>query len=184
MRRLITSDSHLVPPFWLTELLPAKWRDQFPRIESKGTDRFIVYPSSAASASQMMITSGGRRPRVGFKSDAELARINHSNVCEEANPDFGPAERLEEMRREGVVGSVLIDNAVVSMDYIELKAENVWCRIVNDWMAETYQGYMDRFAPGIHLPIRDIPAAVKELERAAAMGLRPAVLPDAIQGSP
>jgi predicted TIM-barrel fold metal-dependent hydrolase len=184
MRRLITSDSHLVPPFWLAELLPPKWRDQFPRVETQGAEQFITYPSSAASASQMMITSGGRPSRVRFENDAELARINHSNVCEEARPDFGPVERLEEMEREGVIGAVLIDNAVVSLDYTEIEAEKAWCQIVNDWMAETYEGFMNQFAPGIHLPLRDIPAAVKELERAAIMGLRPAVLPDAIQGSP
>ena len=51
-------------------------------------------------------------------------------------------------------------------------------------MAETYGDHLDRFAPGIHLPFRDIPAAVQELERAAAMGLRPAVLPDGMFASP
>ena len=184
MRQLITTDSHLVPPFWLTERLPAKWRDQFPRVETEGDGRFIVYPSSPEAADQMMITSGQRPSRVKVADEAEFVRINHANVCEEATPGFGPAERLVEMEREGVVGAVLIDNAVVTLEYLEIEAENAWCRIVNDWVAETYEGYMDRFAPGIHLPLRDIPAAVVELERAAGMGLRPAVLPDAMWASP
>ena len=132
----------------------------------------------------MMITSGQRPSRVRVADEAEFVRINHANVCEEAKPGFGPAERLEEMEREGVVGAVLIDNAVVTQEYLEIEAENAWCRIVNDWVAETYEGYLDRFAPGIHLPLRDIPAAVAELERAAGMGLRPAVLPDALWASP
>ena len=99
MRQLITTDSHLVPPFWLTERLPAKWRDQFPRVETEGDGRFIVYPSSPEAADQMMITSGQRPSRVKVADEAEFVRINHANVCEEATPGFGPAERLVEMER-------------------------------------------------------------------------------------
>ena len=43
---------------------------------------------------------------------------------------------------------------------------------------------LDRFAPGIHLPLQTVTAAVAELERAAGMGLRPAVLPDAMWDRP
>jgi predicted TIM-barrel fold metal-dependent hydrolase len=184
MRRLITTDSHLVPPVWLTDELPEKWRAYFPRLETIDGVRHIVYPSLPGSEGQMMITSGGRGRVVPVETDEELARVNHSNVCDDARPAFDPDRRLEEMARDGVVGAVLIDNATVSYTYVQPEAETAWCRIVNDWMAQTYSSHLDQFAPGIHLPLQDVGAAVKELERAAGMGLRPAVLPDALGDRP
>jgi predicted TIM-barrel fold metal-dependent hydrolase len=184
MRRLITADSHLVPPVWLVDELPEKWRQYFPRLETIHGVRHIVYPSLPGSGSQMMITSGGRGPIVPVETEEELARINHANVCDGAQPAFDPDQRLEEMAREGVVGAVLIDNATVSYTYVEPEAELAWCRIVNDWMADTYRSHLGQFAPGIHLPLQDVGAAVQELERAAGMGLRPAVLPDALGDRP
>jgi predicted TIM-barrel fold metal-dependent hydrolase len=184
MRRLITTDSHLVPPVWLADELPAKWRDQFTHLEVRDGQRHIVYATAPGSEAQMGINSGGRGAVVKVKDDADLVRVTHANVCDEARPSYDPEERLAEMALEGVVGAVLIDNAVVSMPYLDPDAEVAWCRIVNDWMASTFAGYLDRFAPGMHLPLRDIGAAVKELERAAAMGLRPAVLPDALVSQP
>ncbi len=49
---------------------------------------------------------------------------------------------------------------------------------MNDWTAEHWGPYLERVAPGIVLPVRDIAASVKELERCAAKGMRPALLPD------
>jgi predicted TIM-barrel fold metal-dependent hydrolase len=183
MRKLITTDSHLVPPFSLAEDLPEKWRDQFPRVVDRPDGRYVRFPE-VGGAAQMMIMSGGRGPEVRIGDDDELVRINHSNVCDESAPGFDPESRLADMRREGVIGAVLIDNAVVSTAHLEPEAELAWCRIVNDWMADTYRDHLDQFAPGIHLPLQDIPAAVAELERAAALGLRPAVLPDGMHTSP
>jgi hypothetical protein len=137
MRRLITADSHLVPPVWLVDELPEKWRQYFPRLETIDGVRHVVYPSLPGSGSQMMITSGGRGSVVPVETEEGLARINHSNVCDGAQPAFDPDQRLEEMAPEGVVGAVLIDNATVNYTYVEPEAELAWCRIVNDWMADT-----------------------------------------------
>jgi len=183
VRSLITTDSHLVPPFWLAEELPPKWRDHFPRVVERADGRYIRYPDSG-HAVHMMLVSGGRGSEVRVLDDDAFVRVNHSNVCDDAFPAFDPVARLVDMGREGVIGAVLIDNAVVSTAHLEPEVEIAWCEIVNDWMADTYGAHLDRFAPGIHLPLRDIPAAVRELERAAAMGLRPAVLPDGMYSSP
>ena len=61
-----------------------------------------------------------------------------------------------------------------------IEADIAYCQAVNDWMAEHWAPNMDRVAPGIVLPYRDVAACVKELERCAAKGMRPALLPDAI----
>jgi predicted TIM-barrel fold metal-dependent hydrolase len=184
MRALVTTDSHLVPPYWLAERLPDKWRDQFPRLEDRPDGRYVHYPSGPGAERQMMMASGGRGPLVRVDDDDDLVRVNHANVCNEARPAFDPVGRLSDMEREGVIGAVLIDNATVPSPIIDPKAEIAWCEIVNDWLAETYGAHLSQFAPGIHLPTRDVGAAVTELERAARMGLRPAVLPDGIGDRP
>jgi hypothetical protein len=150
MRPLITTDSDHVPPMWLADSLPSKWREQFPRLEDRSDGRYVTFPNT--SENQMMIMSGGRGPSVKVADDRELVRVNHSNVCDEAEPGFDPISRFADMDREGVIGAVLIDNAVVSTSHLEPAAEQAWCTIVNDWMADTYQDHLDRFAPGIHLP--------------------------------
>ncbi|MCU1345881.1 MAG: amidohydrolase family protein, partial [Acidimicrobiia bacterium] len=104
----------------------------------------------------------------------------------DANPSWDPAGRLKEMERENVVGSVLIGNPVFGLhrgpDYTA--AQIAWCQVVNDWLADTFKDHLGQFAPGIHLPYLDPAACAKELERAAAMGLRPGVMPDGIWDQP
>jgi predicted TIM-barrel fold metal-dependent hydrolase len=56
--------------------------------------------------------------------------------------------------------------------------------VVNDWTAEHWGPYLDRVAPGIVLPYRDVAACVTEMERCAAKGMRPALLPDGIGDQP
>jgi predicted TIM-barrel fold metal-dependent hydrolase len=65
-------------------------------------------------------------------------------------------------------------------DLHPLDVDIAFCQLVNDYLADTWRPYFDRVAPGIHLPIQNIEASVKELERAAGLGLRPALLPDGI----
>ena len=55
---------------------------------------------------------------------------------------------------------------------------------MNDWAAETWRPVPRSSAPGIVLPYRDVAASVKELERCAVMGMRPALLPDGIGDQP
>lgn len=63
-------------------------------------------------------------------------------------------------------------------------ANLAWCRLANDWMADAYKDHMGQFAPGMLLPLHDLRAAADEVTRAAAMGLRPILLPEVITGMP
>ena len=105
-------------------------------------------------------------------------------ACDEASPSFDPAEVLAELERDGVYGAVLIGRIAVRYDTMPIEADIAYCKVVNDWTAEHWGPYTDRVAPGIVLPYRDVAACVEELERCAAMGMRPALLPDAIGDNP
>ncbi len=113
-----------------------------------------------------------------------LARAAVGNVCPEAVPSFDPAAQLADLERDGVYGAVLIGRISVFKDDTPAEVDVAYCQLVNDWLAETWRPYLDRVAPAIYLPFSDVAASVRELERAAAMGLRPALLPDGIFDRP
>ena len=102
-------------------------------------------------------------------------------ATQESHPSFEPAEVLADLERDGVRGAVLISRSLSWDKARPLEADVAYCQLANDWSAERWGPYLDRVAPGIVLPLRDIPAAVRELERCAAKGLRPALLPDGME---
>ncbi|HEX5588150.1 MAG TPA: amidohydrolase family protein [Acidimicrobiia bacterium] len=187
MRKLITTDNHLTPPPWLIDELPERLRphvaNQMFLVEDRPDGRYLVIPMVRDS---MMNT--GMPSEIKIDDERLLSKIVHSSatLLEENNPAFDPEGRLEDMDREGVVAAVLIGTPEFGANRGPLvrEAQVAWCQVVNDWLADTYQDHLGRFAPGIHLPYLDPAACATELERAAAMGLRPAVLPDGIFDSP
>jgi predicted TIM-barrel fold metal-dependent hydrolase len=188
MRPLITTDCHLSPPPWLLNELPETYRDkvssQMFQLENRPDGRYLVIPSSRAN----LMMGAGIPSEFRVDDDRMLTKILHSSILlgEENYPAFDPVGRKADMEREGVVAAVLIGSpefgAARGPDVTA--AQIAWCRIANDWLADTYKGHLDCFAPGINLPYLDPAACARELERAAAIGLRPAVLPDGIFDSP
>lgn len=108
------------------------------------------------------------------------------------SPQVHPEDRLKEMVRDGVSAEVIYGGTGLfpgeSLDECIRR-----CQRTNDWMAETYGNYLDIMAPSIALPLPsepygggDVPelteemvkAAAAELKRAAALGIRPGLMPD------
>jgi predicted TIM-barrel fold metal-dependent hydrolase len=179
-RRLITTDCHIAVPHSLVDELPESYRDHFPRLEDRPDGRYLLKP---ATAHQMAMMGGDDGIRID-DTPSGRARAAVGNVCPEAEPSFDPAEQLAELERDGVYGAVLIGRIQVFESGTPVDADIAYCRIANDWQAETWGPHLDRVAPGIFLPYKDVAASVAELERAAAMGLRPALLPDGIFDRP
>jgi predicted TIM-barrel fold metal-dependent hydrolase len=188
MRKLITTDNHLTPPPWLIDELPARLRghvaNQMFLVEDRPEGRYLVIPMVRDG----MMSGAGMPSEIKIDDERLLTKIVHASVTldEENNPAFDPEGRLGDMDLEGVVAAVLLGAPEFGSDRGPLvtEAQTAWCRVVNDWLADTYKDHLGRFAPGIHLPYLDPAACAKELERAAGMGLRPAVLPDGIFDSP
>jgi predicted TIM-barrel fold metal-dependent hydrolase len=162
-RKLVTADCHMIPPPTLADELPAAYREWL-----------LVNEPSAA----MGVTNGDNR--------GDTVKTAWPNACLEAQPSYAAAEFVADLARDGVQGAVIIitEDAAGIRPGAPLDVEIAYCRLVNDWMAGQWAPYLDRFAPGILLPWHDIPSAVKELERAAGMGMRPALLPDFIWEKP
>jgi predicted TIM-barrel fold metal-dependent hydrolase len=111
------------------------------------------------------------------------------------SPQVHPEDRLREMGRDGVSAEVIYGSTGMFPGG-SLEDAIVRCQKTNDWSAETYGGYLNVMAPSIALPLPAEPygggavhevtedvvkAAAAELKRAAALGLRPGMMPDTSQ---
>ena len=150
-------------------------------LERRDDGAYVVQALNPAMAAMMGGAGGGMKVE---DSPRALARAAVVNVCEEAEPSFDAAEQLADLERDGVYGAVLIGRLTPFENGTPAEVDAAYCQLVNDWQYETWKEHLDRVAPGIYLPFKDVAASVKELERAAGMGLRPALLPDGIFDHP
>jgi predicted TIM-barrel fold metal-dependent hydrolase len=186
-RRLITSDCHIAPPYSLVEELPESYREHFPRIEQRQDGLYIKMPKHAPFRTKEVTMGMTPQSDPDFRVQDDphaLARAAVVNACPDAQPSFDPAETLADLERDGVYGAVLIGRASATRGDLPPEVDVAYSRLVNDWLADTWSSYLDRVAPGFFLPYDDVSASVRELERAASMGLRPALLPDGLFARP
>lgn len=192
---IITTDSHHNVPLELANELPPKYRQYLPRLEERPDGTYLVRPRYAAAgrgrtdkAPNQVMDQMTAALAAGIKvdvSDDMLLRQTVMGDCGPlAYPGHTPQERLTDMAREGVVGEVLIGEGAFGMMLPDDDANTAWCRLVNDWMADAYKEHMHQFAPGMIVPLHDLTAAAEEITRAAALGLRPVLLPEVIPGMP
>jgi predicted TIM-barrel fold metal-dependent hydrolase len=174
MRKLITADSHVAFPWSLVDQLPSACREKMPHLEQRADGNYLITPAAVQydGMTGLKAKAGERK----IADDRELRKVAHDNVVPGAEPDFGPEGRLADMSKEGIEAAVLV--GPVTRLRLEPDMDLAYCRVINDWLADTYKGHYDRFAPAITMPIGSCKAAVAELERAAAAGLRPLLLPD------
>lgn len=183
MRKLITTDSHLTPPPQVfLEMPPALRRhtEFLVKYEEREDGNYLAFPR------REMMGAPDSAP-VKITDERQFARlVNIAYEGEDAFPGFTPEDRLGDMEREGVEAQVLIGAPEFNFNRGPeiTEAQVLYCRLANDWLADTYKGHFDRFAPGIYLPWMDPAECVKELERAVGLGLRVGVLPDGIWDRP
>lgn len=195
---IITTDSHHTVPLEVVDELPVKYRQYLPRLERRDDGTYLMRPQFAAAARAQqaeranpdatMMDSVTRALAEGIKvdpsDDRKLRQMVVGNCAPVANPGFTPQERRADMERDGIVGEMLIGNGAFGQTLPDDDANLAWCRLVNDWVADTYKDDYDCFAPGIQLPLHDLRAAAAEVARAAALGLRPVLLPEVVPGRP
>lgn len=188
-RTLISCDTHLVPPPWLLNDLPERLRDHveptIPRMAERDGRRYLTF---VPAMQQLMTAWDLPADEVEVGDDGELAQLLHQNfnVDPSASMSFGPVGRLEDLAHDDVAAAVLITNVSIELnrDPMAIEAQAAYARVVNDWAADTYKDHLHCFAPGIMLPWLDPAACVTELERCAAKGMRPGLLPDAVWDAP
>jgi predicted TIM-barrel fold metal-dependent hydrolase len=185
---LITTDSHVEAPISLADELPERLRQRVQHLEERADGVYLVRPLPAIAGADGMTDTGNMMTQMlaaGIKIDPDddglLARIQYADVAAEADPGFTVEQRLKEMARDGIVGEVLISTGSIGV-LSDAEVAVPWATLMNDCFADTYRGHFDKFAVGISLPLCDVDASVRELERASALGLGPGLLPSCYPG--
>ena len=95
---------------------------------------------------------------------------------------WSPAERIADMNSLGVDVQVLSTNAFFYCYDQDAAATATMAQECNDYVAQLVKDRPDRFAGFATLPMQDVAAAVAELERGMAMGLKGAMIGDHVNG--
>lgn len=166
---VIDCDTHITePPDLWTARVSAKWGDRIPHVaaDDKRADQLAWYiGDKKIAAAPAGAFAGWKEP---FPS--------HPGTYEEAHPaSFDARERLRLMDEAGIYAQVLYPNVAgfgsqrfLALKEPELQLECV--RAYNDFQIDWIAPAPERFIPIASVPFWDVPAAVQEIERAAAAG--------------
>lgn len=164
-QRVISADSHVQEPPDLYDHLPVGLRDRAPRqVERNG---------------KVYIEVDGRKPR---RIDLAEARTTEDDQHREFRNDPEGGRnldvRLVDLERDGVAAEIIYPNQSLAL-YLspdpayQMAVANAY----NDWAMELFGPHRERFAPVGMVPVFDIAAAVKEVERLAKLGYRSVKIP-------
>src|SRR5271156_5696619 len=99
MRRLISTDSHIVVPWSIADTLPDKFRAMLPHVEHRADGDYLVTPAPPGRMGARMQAAGQTEVAIDLDGP-QIDRIAQMNCCAEAlDPSSLPERRLAEMRR-------------------------------------------------------------------------------------
>ncbi len=167
---LVSADSHVIEPadVW-TRRMASRWGDRVPRVAVRdGTAVFVcedVPPFGLGAFS-------------GADVDAEDLPAHMGAGYERLRPGgWDPVARRRDQERDGVVAEVVYPSLALQLFRLRDPALQVATfRAYNDWVAELCAGAPDRLAGIALVPLHDVAAGVRELERAHGLGLRGALV--------
>jgi predicted TIM-barrel fold metal-dependent hydrolase len=162
---VISADSHVQEPPNLYERLPRAMRDRAPRKVERDGKTYIVVD--------------GRKPR---RIDLAESRATEDDQNREFRNDPSGGRdlevRLTDLKRDGITAEVIYPNQSLAL-YMspEPAYQMAVAQAYNDWAAEHFRPHRTRFAPVGMVPVSDIGAAIREVERTARLGYRSIKVP-------
>jgi predicted TIM-barrel fold metal-dependent hydrolase len=155
--RVVDSDGHVIePPRMWKEYLATRYHAEMPRPTKDEHGRFCY----AVGDTHVMRTA--RELAVPFKNEkGEVTRR------ELPSGGWDPEARLRDMDTEGIDVAVLYPT--LAFFFPEIKSSELHaalCRAYNDWLADYVQKAPERLVGVALLPLEDVAASVRELERA------------------
>ncbi len=171
--RIIDTDTHLSEPHDLwSSRAPAAYKELLPHVKTvDGRQQWFVNKD---------VSLGGAGPASVVRRDAEKVRgadFFDWSIEEVHEASYEVGARLRMMDRLGIYAQIIYPNLAgfgnqrfLKVDKPELR--NLCVSVYNDAMAEMQRESGERLFPMALFPWWDIPAAVKEVERAHGMGLR------------
>lgn len=174
---LVSVDDHVVePPNLFDKHLPAKYRDQAPKMHSMkdGQDSW-VYEGTVVPNFGLNAVVGRPREEYGF----EPAAYDHIR-----KGAFDLQSRVDDMNVNGVLGSLCFPTfpqfaGTLFLGAKDKTAAKAIISAYNDWHIHEWAGAAPgRFIPISILPLWDIDACVEEAKRVAKLGVRTITFPD------
>jgi predicted TIM-barrel fold metal-dependent hydrolase len=131
------------------------------------------------------------------RKDGKKPRLLQLENAAKKQPEVHPEDRIKDQEVDGVVAEAIYGSTGFFGESFEDACARI--RSTNDWTADVYGPHLGRFAPSIALPLpiepygggdpvapteEHIQASVDEMTRCKKLGLRPALMPDALSKLP
>jgi predicted TIM-barrel fold metal-dependent hydrolase len=191
-RQLISADSHIneAPDLW-ERRLPRRIRERGPRLVRTDDGKDVWVADGISPTPLMWATNAAGQRREGEAFDDHEMTIPREEMI---RGSFEPEARLTDMDRDGLTAEVLYPGplgglggggGIGALPDPELRTAAI--RAYNDWLAEFCSVEPGRLIGLALIRIEEPDFAVAELERAAGLGLRGAVvnaMPDTTGAEP
>ena len=175
--KIVDSDSHVLEPadLWEKNLEP-KYRSR--ALCMGWDDRGFEYLSVDGRASVgyrgpelAAGLAGVGRSREWLKKYSDL---RFSEVGTLAPGGVNPHERIKVLDKEGIDVAFLYPTLGLGWQYEceDPQLAAAYCRVYNDWLTDWCSLYPDRLMPIAEISVFDVNEGVKELKRAAKMGMK------------
>lgn len=170
--RIISADSHVLEPhdLWITRLAGTPFAERAPKMIDDGqgghlfaVDGLFPFPIGLAGAAG--------------KPASEL-KILGNKADELRAGGWDAVARLEDMDTDGIAAEVLYPSVGMTLAQSkDLEYQLACVRAYNDWLVELCEAGRGRLVGLAMIPTGDVDAAVSEIERTHAAGLRGAMVP-------
>ncbi len=169
----ISADSHIVEPAHIYDGLVAKYGEQAPQI----------VPDPQGKRGPYMVVGSKRMPigRFGIAghdaNDPDTDKLIARGYGAFRPGVLDPAERLKDQAIDGVSAEVIYPSLCMLTGAAEDPALSLEvARRYNDWLAGYCGHAPDRLIGAASIPLRNVQDGVRELQRAAKLGLKGAVI--------
>ena len=166
-------DSHVVEPAEVFEGLEDRFGDRAPKIlkNDNGDKATLVLGGVPIPVARFGIAGH----RLDDPATHELIARGYPGM----NPGVhDPVERLKDQARDGIVGEVMYPSLnMLTFSLRERDVVQAVFRRHNDWIRDYCSHSPERLIGVGCVPLPDVPEAIAELERAAAMGIRGVAIP-------
>lgn len=171
--RIISSDSHVFEPadLWTTRI-DSVFRHRAPCVVTDGTyDQWVVEGDKKVGSIGLVSQAGVR-----FETPE---KITFGGSFQDVRPGgWDPHEHIKDMEVDGVSGGVLYpSNGLFFFRIPDSALVSAIFRTYNDWLAEFCRAYPTRLKGIAMVNVDDVPEGIKELQRAAKLGLAGAMIP-------
>ena len=164
---ILSSDSHVFePPDLWTTRIDKTLRDRAPRLQRVGEVDRIVIEDGQLFAGIGLISNAGAR------FDAPETISDHGRFDDVHRGGYDPVQHLIDMGIDGVRGEVLYPSLGLSLFKVpDTALMSAIFRTYNDWLAEFCSTDPQRLKGLAMINLDDIQEGMRELERAAKLGL-------------